>query len=57
MKKRLWVLLAVLVVAATLRVAGGAGFWRRYATAMLGGRCGNSGPSGHAANALARWCE
>ncbi len=37
MKKRLWVALAVLVVAATLRVAGGAGFWRRYATAMLGG--------------------
>jgi hypothetical protein len=37
MKKRWWMALMVLVVAAALRVAGGAGFWHRYATAMLGG--------------------
>jgi hypothetical protein len=37
MKKVLWTALAVLVVAAALRVAGGAGYWRRYATALLGG--------------------
>ncbi len=37
MKKSLWVALAVVVLAAALRMAGGAGFWRRYATAAFGG--------------------
>lgn len=36
-RKHLWVALAILLVAAAMRSAGGAGYWRRYVTAMTGG--------------------
>jgi uncharacterized protein YjeT (DUF2065 family) len=35
--RQLWVALALLLVVGAMWTAGGAGYWRRYATAMLGG--------------------
>jgi hypothetical protein len=36
-RTHVWVALAILLVVAAMRSAGGAGFWWRYATAMMGG--------------------
>jgi hypothetical protein len=36
-RNQLWAALVVVLVAAAMWSAGGAGYWRRYATAMLGG--------------------
>jgi uncharacterized protein YjeT (DUF2065 family) len=35
--RQLWVALVLLLIVAGMGYAGGAGYWRRYATAMLGG--------------------